>query len=382
MLMSCIAGVSGERLELLSESSCYPVSSRGRRDISIFVGVNQMITAELQPSPELSPVTKLALAVFDEPKAAIAACKAYCQMTVAKDGIGKVTESRVKVKKLRVSIDKRREEQNAAALEHQRTVNAFARGLIAEVREIEGYLAKQEEEYEAAKEAARQAKEAARLAALQVRVDKLAAAGCGPADIPLLSSLTDEGFESHLASEIVKTEAIRAEEAAAAEAARIEQAKADEARRIQEESEQLKRQEEAERLAAQRAKEDAERAEQQEIARKKQEQEQAELREQQEQIAAQHAALQARIDAERRETEAREYEAEMNLQAAERQARLDALKPEIEKARTFTTAMLAAAKFELAKLGDPSWGANALAEIADACGTIVHRVEFPMDVPF
>jgi hypothetical protein len=352
-------------------------------------------------SIELPAITQTALSVFDEPRAAIAACRAYCEMTVEKDGITKVTECRVKVKKLRVSLDKRRKEQNEAALLHQRTVNAFAQELIAEVRVIEDHLAKQEEEYQAAKEAARQAKEAERLAMIQSRCDRLSESGCGPADIALVSIMTSERFEEYLSEQVTEAERRReaerlaAEQEAArlAEIARIEEQERVEAERLTEanrlemerQAEELRKRSEeleAERQRMREQTEEIERQRLQDVARM--EAERAEIRREQEQLrreAEERAeAERQRVLAEQRAAEDRKIaEVAEQVKAAEA-ARLEALRPEIEKAKEFCDAMVVDAKHRLDLLGNPSWGEMALTEMADCLRHITDRVSG--DLPF
>lgn len=310
----------------------------------------------MSTTTEIPAIAQTALAVFEEPKAMISACKTYCDLTVEKDGITKVTECRVKVKKLRVSIDKRREEQNAAALEHQRTVNAFAKSLIAEVRQIEDYLAGEEAAHESAKEAARQAKEAERLAALQIRINRLTAAGALDICVHEFEGLSPDAFELYV-SEASEMARVRAEEDER-ESARVAAAEAE--ARLQAESERTER----DRLEKERAIEMARQAEELRIRNAEVERERRELEAEKAELRRQQQEIQFQQEAERRAAE-----------AAERQRRLEALKPEIERAETFRALMARHTDEVLESLGNPEWGDKALDAIDYACMSIIDHVK-------
>jgi hypothetical protein len=319
-----------------------------------------------------------ALAEFDEPRAMIASVKVFGSLTVADDGIEKVEDAHKQVKRLRIDIDKRRKELNDGALSYQRAVNAKAKELIAEIEPIEGALMAQREEYDAAKLKAKQAKEAARAAVLQDRANRLAQAGCTAGDLHVLSAMTDDDFQLHLAQESAKAAKARAEESERKEALRLQEEENNKERLRLEKI----RQEMAEREAENRRRMEAEMAEQKRKAaeeldalRRQQEVERKKLEAEQAEVARQQKEIRDRLEAERKAEQQREENARKAAAEAERLARLEAIRPEIEKAQSFAQAVLTDAADELNRLGNPSWRVLAMTKIEEACKAIVRAVE-------
>lgn len=316
----------------------------------------------------------LTFAEFDSIAAGLAKLKALTSLTIAKDGIGKVTEARRVVTKTRTGIEEVRKKLKASSLEYGRKVDSTAKALTAEVSAVEQVLKAQEEEHEAAKERARQAKEAEKAAALQIRVDQLRAAGVDDINLVPLGSMNGEEFEAHF------NESVRlADERRAAEATR----------RAEQEAQEAREREERERLEAERLAEFARQAEEIRIR-------EAELAAEQRRMDAERAALRAEQEAARREQERlaeierenkRAIERELREQAAAKEAArvaeaAEALKPEIEKAKAFAEALLTDAKDTLTRLGDPPWREMAEAMVIECGGDIVRRVETMNDLPF
>lgn len=354
-------------------------------------------------------VTEAAIAKLNPVREMIASLKPLAELTVEKDGIGKVTEGRKEAKRVRIGADKLRAMLNEDALAHQRKVNAIAKELIAEISEIEDTLAAREKAYEDEKQREKEAKAAAEAAAkaaiLQSRCERLKAAGCEPGNLTELGWLSDEGFELHLAEKAAEAERLRIEEAEKAERIRAEQAAAAEAKRAQEEAEKLERQKEQERIAAereqlrieqeaaaQRQREERERLEAQQAEFRKQ---QEEIRRQQEKIAAEQKAVEdarraveaerlAAAEAERirveeaAELERRRIEQEEQAESArlkelarvreaeEAALRAEALKPELEKLEAVAAGMQKDAVKRLKAAGNPTWSDLLVAELDSA----------------
>lgn len=296
-----------------------------------------MIIEQQQP---LS-LTEQAVQAMEAFRPLIINVRELASVTVAEHGIGRVSETRKGLKKLRLDIDKERKKLNEGALDYQRTVNRVAKELTEPVAEVEGILQAQEDEYEREREKVKAAKEAEKQAKLQERVSRLQAAGC-PVDLAVVNAFDDSEFEWHLATEMKAVEAARAELKAEQERLAEE--------RVKREAEQ---QAERQRLAEERAKLDAERED---------------LRRQQEEIRA----VQQR---EERERQQREQELEEKRLEALRLQRLESLRPEIEKAEVLSKCLIDAAKNTLAHLGNPAWSAAALEAVSLAGASIVSRVK-------
>lgn len=305
----------------------------------------------------MSMITQ-ALAEFDEPKQAIAMVKSYGTLTLADDGIGKVEQAHKQVKRLRIDIDSRRKSLNEGALTYQRTVNAEAKRLTAEIEPIETALSSQRQIHEEILLKEQQEKHAAKRAVLTARIEKLAQAGCIVNDVAALEAMTDDEFLLHCVSEVAKAVALRIEQEAARKAAEdIEIARLAEIKRQSDEIRIRQAELDSERKAMVAEREAMQH--QQQIERRTLEEQQAEVRRQQEDIRIAEVRKQmaenhrvAVIAAEQKE--------------ATRQARLEALKPEIEKAETFANRLAAMSAAVLVSMEKPVWGPRAMMIIRQA----------------
>ena len=276
----------------------------------------------------MSMITQ-ALAEFDEPKQAIAMVKSYGTLTLADDGIGKVEQAHKQVKRLRIDIDSRRKSLNEGALTYQRTVNAEAKRLTAEIEPIETALSSQRQIHEEILLKEQQEKHAAKRAVLTARIEKLAQAGCIVNDVAALEAMSDDEFLLHCVSEIAKAVSMRLEQEAARKAAEdIEIARLAEIKRQSDEIRIRQAELDSERKAF-----ETEKAEMQRIKN------------------AEDARL-AVIAAEQKEVA--------------RQARLEALKPEIEKAETFANRLAEMSAAVLVSMEKPVWGPSAMMIIRQA----------------
>ena len=276
----------------------------------------------------MSMITQ-ALAEFDEPKQAIAMVKSYGTLTLADDGIGKVEQAHKQVKRLRIDIDSRRKSLNEGALTYQRTVNAEAKRLTAEIEPIETALSSQRRIHEEILLKEQQEKHAAKRAVLTARIEKLAQAGCIVNDVAALEAMTDDEFSLHCVSEVAKAVSMRLEQEAARKAAEdIEIARLAEIKRQSEEIRIRQAELDSERKAF-----ETEKAEMQRIKN------------------AEDARL-AVIAAEQKEVA--------------RQARLEALKPEIEKAAMFANRLAEMSAAVLVSMEKPVWGPSAMVIIRQA----------------
>jgi hypothetical protein len=270
-----------------------------------------------------------ALAEFDEPKQAIAMVKSYGTLTLADDGIGKVEQAHKQVKRLRIDIDSRRKSLNEGALTYQRTVNAEAKRLTAEIEPIETALSSQRQIHEEILLKEQQEKHAAKRAVLTARIEKLAQAGCIVNDVAALEAMSYDEFSLHCVSEVNKAVSLRIEQEAARKAAEdIEIARLAEIKRQSEEIRIRQAELDSERKAF-----ETEKAEMQRIKN------------------AEDARL-AVIAAEQKEVA--------------RQARLEALKPEIEKAAMFANRLAEMSAAVLVSMEKPVWGPSAMMIIRQA----------------
>ena len=276
----------------------------------------------------MSMITQ-ALAEFDEPKQAIAMVKSYGTLTLADDGIGKVEQAHKQVKRLRIDIDSRRKSLNEGALTYQRTVNAEAKRLTAEIEPIETALSSQRRIHEEILLKEQQEKHAAKRAVLTARIEKLAQAGCIVNDVAALEAMSDDEFLLHCVSEIAKAVSMRLEQEAARKAAEdIEIARLAE----------IKRQSEEIRIR------------------------QAELDSERKAFETEKAEMQRIKNAE----DARLAVIAAELKEVARQARLEALKPEIEKAETFANRLSEMSAAVLVSMEKPVWGPSAMVIIRQA----------------
>ena len=334
----------------------------------------------------------------------------YGDLTVADDGIGKVEEAHKAVKRLSASIEKKRKELKADALEYGRTVDSIAKQLTEKVDGVESKLKAERDAFDAVEKAEKAAKEAAKMAAKQARINEMVANGIAldwvAAELPeeewmwwLSKAKKDAAAiieEKRIAEEFAAKQRkereelaakMRAEESAVQKtqnritrmealgvaigsAERVGQLsdeqfehdyriakKAVDDRRDAEEKE-MKRQAEELRIRAaeiekQRLADEAVMAEQ----RKAMEAEKAELFRQQQEL---RKAAEAKDKAERE---------------AEKLARLEALKPEIEKAETLAQSIITEAQNSLILLGNPEWAGDAMHAIRNCGAAIISLVQ-------
>ena len=316
----------------------------------------------------MSMITQ-ALAEFDEPKQAIAMVKSYGTLTLADDGIGKVEQAHKQVKRLRIDIDSRRKSLNEGALTYQRTVNAEAKRLTAEIEPIETALSSQRRIHEEILLKEQQEKHAAKRAVLTARIEKLAQAGCIVNDVAALEAMTDDEFLLHCVSEIAKAVSLRIEQEAARKAAEdIEIARLAEIKRQSEEIRIRQAELDSERKAMAAEREAMQH--QQQIERRALEEQQAEVRRQQQEIQREAdrktEAERQRVLAERKAEDDRLARIAAEQKEVARQARLEALKPEIEKAETFANRLAEMSAAVLVSMEKPIWGPRAMVIIRQA----------------
>lgn len=328
----------------MGERNVYRVAGSARDQLQRHQNGDREVITEQQP---LS-LTEQAVQAMEAFRPLIVNVRELASVTVAEHGIGRVSETRKGLKKLRLDIDKERKKLNEGALDYQRTVNRVAKELTEPVAEVEGILQAQEDEYEREREKVKAAKEAEKQAALQLRVSRLQAAGC-PVDLAVVNAFDDSEFEWHLATEMKAVEAARAEAQQREAELKAEQERLAEERVKREAEQQAERQ----RLAEERAKLDAERED---------------LRRQQEEIRA----AQQREEHERQQ---REQELEEKRNEALKLQRLEALRPEIEKAEVLSKCLIDEAKNTLAHLGNPAWSEAALEAVSLAGASIISRVK-------
>lgn len=356
----------------------------------------------------------------------------YGDLTVADDGIGKVEEAHKAVKRLSASIEKKRKELKADALEYGRTVDSIAKQLTEKVDGVESKLKAERDAFDAVEKAEKAAKEAAKMAAKQARINDMVANGIAldwvAAELPEeewmwwlskakkeVAELTEriaeerrqaEEFEAKQRKEREELAAkMRAEEAAVAKtqnriarmealgvaigsAERVGQLsdeqfdhdyriakKAVDDRRDAEEKEMKRQAEElrvrAEEIERQRLADEAVMAEQ----RKAMEAEREELRRQQDEAARLESIRRKRIQDEEETENLRKWNEEQAVIAAEKLARLESLKPEIEKAQGFAECMITDAQDSLIRLGNPEWAGDAMHAIRNCGAAIISLVQ-------
>ena len=316
----------------------------------------------------MSMITQ-ALAEFDEPKQAIAMVKSYGTLTLADDGIGKVDQAHKQVKRLRIDIDSRRKSLNEGALTYQRTVNAEAKRLTAEIEPIETALSSQRRIHEEILLKEQQEKHAAKRAVLTARIEKLAQAGCIVNDVAALEAMTDDEFLLHCVSEIARAVSLRIEQEAARKAAEdIEIARLAEIKRQSDEIRIRQAELEADRKAM--AAEREAMLHQQQAERRAIEEQQAEIMRQQQEIQREAdrktEAERQRVLAERKAEDDRLAVIAAEQKEVARLARLEALKPEIEKAETFANRLAEMSAAVLVSMEKPVWGPRAMVIIRQA----------------
>ena len=108
--------------------------------------------------------------------------------------------------------------------------------------------------------------------------------------------------------------------------------------------------------------------------RKAMEAEREELRRQQDETARLESIRRKRIQDEEETENLRKWNEEQAVIAAEKLARLEALKPEIEKAEDLAQSMITDAQDSLVRLGNPSWGGDAMHAVRNCGATIIALV--------
>jgi hypothetical protein len=263
--------------------------------------------------PEAGERTELAQ--FRRQDAAIAKlAEKYLPLKIAglndRGGFQAVHSARMIVKGKRVEIEKTRKELKADALEYGQQVDAEAKRLTALIEPIESHLEAEESAIENEKARLKKIEDDAKQAALQKRLDALAAVG-EIANPILVANISESTFQEMLAKAT----------AAHAERLRIAEEEA-EAKRLAEES-----------AAAERVRQEAElKAERERLA---------EIRRQQEAEGIKLRAEREKIEAEDRERR-RERELEIAKAEAARQATAEAERRAAEKAASDKAAKEAA----------------------------------------
>jgi len=315
----------------------------------------------------------------------------YEPITVETHGIGKLSDARKGLKRLRVDIDKKRKELNEGALAFQKTVNSVAKELTKPVEEVEDILQAREDAYEAKKEAERRAKfeaeEAARLAAEAAKQEKKQSR---------VNQMIEAGVSVDWAAAELSDESWHVWFGIAVDEAKLRRARIEEEARIAREFEEQQRKEREELAEQMRLEQEAETKRQAEKLRIRAEEierqrlaDEAVLAEQRKVLEAERqeraraeAAERAKLDAERTELFRQQEELRKATEEKERiaretaeAARLEALKPEIEKARKFAECLLTDAKDTLVTLGNPDWTQDALAWVKRCGQEVVSIVE-------
>ncbi len=290
-------------------------------------------------------------------------------LTVEANGIGKVSEARKGLKRLRIDIDKKREELNKGALTFQKTVNSVAKELTKPVEEVEDILQAREDEHEAKKEAERRAKfeaeEASRLAAEAARQEKKQAG---------VNQMIEAGVSVDWAAAELSDESFHVWFGVAVAEAKIRREKIEEEARIAREFEEQQRKE-REELAAKMAEESKRQAEELRIRAAEMEKQrladQAALAEQRKAMEAEREVLRQQQEELRKAALAKK---KAEREAAE-VARLEALKPEIEQASLFCDAVIASACKWFESHGEKKWTARAIVELQKAKRCILFQIE-------
>ena len=308
-----------------------------------------------------------AVAIFKKQDVAIAAMKTECLLLKIagvddKDGYTKVYESRQTAKRLRVAVGKKAKAMRDEATRDGKALAAAIDEeddrITAELKTIEEYLQKQEDDYEAAREKIKADKAAAAQLALQKRIDRLTEARCPLPEISFLRDIDADNWELYFAKAVevqaererlaqVEADRVAAEQAIIqAEQSRLEAAaKAEQERVAAEKQAQLDRQAEANRIERDRlAKEREATLHNQAVERAALEAERAELKRQAQRIEELQEAERQRVEAENAER-IRVRDEEIRKDEAERNAREIALAEAEELAATASA--IEAAKLEV-----------------------------------
>lgn len=247
-----------------------------------------------------------------------------------KEGLQKVHEARMEVRRHRIDVEKARKKLKEDSLDYGRRVDAEAKRITGLLEPIESYLEEQESIVEREKERLRQIEEQKKREKLKDRLDKLAKVGA-MRDPSIVAAIPDEAFNSMLENAEREFEAkLKREAEEAAERDRQNELLRIERDRI--EAERKQQEEERRKLAAEQ---EAINAERRRIDAEKQKAEQEE-RMRLAKIEAEKVAIErARVEAELKE------KAEQKRLADERErlAAEEALKPDLQKLIDFANAI-------------------------------------------
>jgi colicin import membrane protein len=253
-------------------------------------------------------------------------------MTLATHSVSVITDSRKRVKQLRLKIENRRKELKEDSLRYGKAIDSRAKELANLIAPIEAHLEQQEEIHEAEKARQKAEKEAARRAVLNQRINVLTNVGA-PVDVAAVEAMSDERFAELVAAETVKAQERQAQQ---------------EAERIERDRIESERQAEQQRQAAEL------RAERERI-----EIERAELRQQQERMESE------RLDREAKE--ARRIAEDNRLKAeAESRAKAERLKPILEQYDGFTSQLVSHLQMQADVAGNPTWSIILVASVQSA----------------
>jgi len=299
-----------------------------------------MSTAELMPEE-----TTTTLAEYDFVSAALADLRrryegaTYDLATTA--GMKDAVAARAELRNLRTSLEAKRKEIKAPALDRCRLIDGEAKRITAELVALEDPIDAQIKAEQARRKAEKEAKEKAERERLaQIERDRLAAEKAEQERLAQIERDRIAAEQAELDRRRAEQERLAAEKEAelAAERAKLEAEKAEAEREALEAAEAAQAKLDAElaekeRIAREaREKADAEAAAKREAERKKLEEEQAAVRAEQERLDKERAAAEAKAEEERKAREQAELEAqaERHRLAAEEQAKKEAL--EIEHA--------------------------------------------------
>ena len=159
--------------------------------------------------------TSEALASFRPQDATIAELReTYSGLTIAgvedRENFQLAKDARRRVRTFRTSVEKRRKELNAGALQYKRAVDAEAKRITADLREIEEPLDAQIKAIEAEKERIKEEEARKKRERTESRISALQKVD-GAIDIEFIESATDEKFQAFLDGEIDSFEAKQAE---------------------------------------------------------------------------------------------------------------------------------------------------------------------------
>lgn len=324
------------------------------------------MSVELLDTPEvekLAPITKVEVEIARMRNE-------YSGLTIAgvddREGFNKVSTARKEVKAVRVQVEKERKALVDDAVKWQRQVNEVAKGITAQLEEIETPLEEMEKAHLAEKERIKQEAERLRKEKIQNRCQVISSVsgttfngvaytlGKFKIEFSAIETLSDDDFQSKVEEleveyQIILEERLAAERAAKEEADRLEairkeqEAAAAELKRQQEELEAEKlriaeeqRRKELEMNAEREAAQADIRRQREEIEAKEREQKRQEELE----AARKEAAEKARIEAEFKAKQEAEAKAEAERIAKEKEAKKLARRPDQTKFADMTADVL------------------------------------------